>query len=220
MKFFITAILIAVVSACPGVSINFNETIAHAIHSLTVQDLKLFDPEVTVNNRVPTVNRRLTADLKVLPNAPHVPIGNQFRTDAFNLIDWVLTHADQGDDGLGSHWLLQERIVHMFHMKDLWFRVLDAFKALPAPSDETCQCLMNTKENGIDGRLLWIAEQYKVDSPISLHDWGSKIPKLVDSSKWAEWRKRFSYYYTADGDHDPAVFLHCALKGGLTKAIH
>lgn len=35
---------------------NFNETIAHTIHSMTVQGLRLFNPRATVDNRVPTVN--------------------------------------------------------------------------------------------------------------------------------------------------------------------
>ena len=35
---------------------NFNETIAHSIHSMTVQGLRLFNPLATEDNRVPTVN--------------------------------------------------------------------------------------------------------------------------------------------------------------------
>ena len=35
---------------------NFKETIAHSIHSMTVQGLRLFNPLATEDNRVPTVN--------------------------------------------------------------------------------------------------------------------------------------------------------------------
>ena len=35
-----------------GVSQRFNETVAHAIHSMTVQGLKLFNPRATVKNKV------------------------------------------------------------------------------------------------------------------------------------------------------------------------
>lgn len=38
---------------------NFNETIAHTIHSMTVQGLRLFNPRATVDNRVPTVNHNI-----------------------------------------------------------------------------------------------------------------------------------------------------------------
>lgn len=35
---------------------NFNETIAHTIHSMSVQGLRLFNPRANEDNRVPTVN--------------------------------------------------------------------------------------------------------------------------------------------------------------------
>ena len=38
---------------------NFNETIAHTIHSMTVQGLRLFNPRATEDNRVPTVNHNI-----------------------------------------------------------------------------------------------------------------------------------------------------------------
>ena len=37
-------------------SSNFNETIAHTIHSMTVKGLRLFNPRATADNKVPTVN--------------------------------------------------------------------------------------------------------------------------------------------------------------------
>jgi hypothetical protein len=40
-----------------GASSKFDEHAGHAIHSLTVEDLKRFEPTVTANNKVPTVNR-------------------------------------------------------------------------------------------------------------------------------------------------------------------
>lgn len=38
---------------------NFNETIAHTIHSMNVQGLRLFNPQATEDNRVPTVNHNI-----------------------------------------------------------------------------------------------------------------------------------------------------------------
>ncbi|CAF0826479.1 unnamed protein product [Didymodactylos carnosus] len=35
---------------------NFNETVAHSIHSMTVQDLKIFNEHATEQNRVPTIH--------------------------------------------------------------------------------------------------------------------------------------------------------------------
>ena len=38
---------------------NFNETIAHTIHSMNVQGLRLFNPRATEDNHVPTVNHNI-----------------------------------------------------------------------------------------------------------------------------------------------------------------
>ena len=35
-----------------GVSRRFNETVAHAVHSMTVQGLRLFNPRASANNGV------------------------------------------------------------------------------------------------------------------------------------------------------------------------
>ncbi|CAF4488589.1 unnamed protein product, partial [Rotaria magnacalcarata] len=39
-----------------GLSSNYNESIAHAIHSMTVQGLQLFNPRANDQNTIPTVN--------------------------------------------------------------------------------------------------------------------------------------------------------------------
>ena len=45
------------VLAAAGAGDKFVEHAGHAIHSLTVDDLKRFEPAVTADNKVPTVNR-------------------------------------------------------------------------------------------------------------------------------------------------------------------
>ena len=37
-----------------------------------------------------------------------------------NTIDMILSQIGQSTDGLGSFWSPLERVVHKFHMKDLW----------------------------------------------------------------------------------------------------
>lgn len=211
MKFLVIFCAISLSQACPGVSRAFNETIGHALHSITLEDLRRFNPRTPVENGIPTVNMDLSSAESIVPNAPSVNMGDHFATDAFNIINWVLTHQDTGDDGLGPNWLPQERIVHAFHMKDLYSRIHTAYDKLEEIPDETCKCLLNTQANGVEDRLQWIHDRYKVDTPISLHEWGTQIPKLKSSTDWKEWVKRFSYYYTPEGDRDPAVYLKCAI---------
>lgn len=113
--------------AAAGVSDRFAETVAHAVHSLTVQDLQMFAPGTTEDNNIPTVPHNLTiVDGKVPPishNAPDTPLPTGFDTDAMRTIDGVLSHLGEHNDGLGDVWSSLERVVHVFHMKDLWYRI-------------------------------------------------------------------------------------------------
>ena len=57
-----------------GLSSNYDETVAHAIHSITLNELQKFEPTATEANRIPTVNRAIAEQPKqrVLPSAPKV----------------------------------------------------------------------------------------------------------------------------------------------------
>jgi hypothetical protein len=74
-----------------GLSSNFNETIAHAIHSITVQGLQLFNPRASESNRIPTVNLNLhdKSGVKVLMYAPNDPIPTDYFDRSMNMIDKV-----------------------------------------------------------------------------------------------------------------------------------
>lgn len=48
---------------------NFNETIAHTIHSMNVQGLRLFNQRATENNRVPTVNHNIRDEASAFHSA-------------------------------------------------------------------------------------------------------------------------------------------------------
>lgn len=135
-----------------GLSPNFNETIAHSVHSMTVQALRRFNPRVTVHNRVPTVNLDRKAKDKVIPFAPDYPTGHDFSTETMNMIDRILSDIGNNRDGLGPNWSPLERVVHNFHMMDVWNRVhqvYDQETLQNPPSEELCSCLMQTQENGI-----------------------------------------------------------------------
>ena len=51
-----------------------------------------------------------------------------FTTDTMNIIDVILSRIGKDDDGLGPNWSSTERIVHKFHMYDVWSRVLMTYK--------------------------------------------------------------------------------------------
>ena len=135
-----------------GFSANLNETIAHAIHSMNVEGLQMFNPHATERNMVPTVNLDRSSPQKVLPYAPRYPLGSDFTTTSMNMVDKILSQIGNAKDGLGPNWSPVERIAHAFHMRDLWYRVHQVYQSRVVPnppSDELCACLTNTKSNGI-----------------------------------------------------------------------
>lgn len=74
-----------------GLSANLNETIAHAIHSMTVQGLQLFNPRANEHNTIPTVNHNLHSKTegKVLMYAPNDPLPSDYFDFTMNMIDKV-----------------------------------------------------------------------------------------------------------------------------------
>jgi len=190
---------------------NFNETIAHAVHSMTVDGLRLFNKDATTANNVPTVNQNIAAAQLVLPYAPEVRIGHDFNARTMNVIDRILSQLGKSDDGLGKHWSPLERIVHTFHMWDLWLAVQQVYEAevlTSPPSADLCQCLTNVEANGVAKAVHWVADHYKSGTPITLLN--RPIPKLEDSETWSIWRSRLLHYYTPQALRDAALYMYCA----------
>jgi len=195
-----------------GLSSRYNETIAHAIHSMTVEGLQLFNPNVGKVNNVPTVNKDLSKRNKmVLDWAPADPLDNDFTMQTMNIIDNVLSKIGTTEDGLGPKWTPVGRLIHAFHMRDLWMtfktKSYPIVKANP-PAGDVCACLKDTKSNGIYNSVSWAADHYLGGMLLSLHD--PTVPPLHDASAWAVWKKRLLHYYKDDALLDAAVYLYCA----------
>ncbi|KAL3853477.1 hypothetical protein ACJMK2_017013 [Sinanodonta woodiana] len=192
---------------------NYNETIAHAIHSMTVEGLKLFNIKASEINFVPTVNQDVFSDKPVLEHAPKDGFGNDFHTSTMNVIDRILSTLGNSKDGLGPHWSAIERVAHVFHMQDLWERIKatewpNVLKT--PPSDEVCTCLSSVDFNGIKDAVGWVANHYKTGTPITLLN--RPIPKLTDATAWSVWKNRLLHYYTPEAMRDAANYLYCVSK--------
>jgi hypothetical protein len=198
-----------------GLSANKNETIAHAIHSMTTFGLSLFSPFSTEANRVPTVNHDLRdSSHSVLDYAPVQEISSEFTTFSMNMIDTILSNVGVDDDGLGEHWSPTERIAHKFHMIDLWVTIKQEWQrsivAEGVYSAPLCECLLDTKANGIYDAVQWVANHYKSGTPITLLN--RPIPKLTDGRTWQVWKARLLYYYSKEALFDAALYLDCTSR--------
>ena len=155
------------------------------------------------------MNMNLHSEQKVLEHAPNNPLGHDFATPEMNLIDRVLTRVGVSDDGLGANWSPLERIVHNFHMKDLWSKIKPVFDNVKVDSD-TCSCLLDMQENGVRAAVEWVAHHYAHGTPITLLD--RPIPVLNDAETWKVWKARLLNYYTPKALYDAAYFLKCAAQ--------
>ena len=216
----VSMLALAAPNTCPaileaaGVRGEWAEGIAHTVHSMTVPGLRMFNPKATVNNRVPTVNHNLTGSSLVLPFAPDFKTGAAFHSSTMNAVDTILATLGTQNDGLGPNWSPTERIVHHFHMQDLWQRVHDVYEEKVVPSNQiftdACACLTDTRANGIHDKVQWVAEHYKSGTPITLLN--RPIPKLEDASSWAIWKERLLHYYDEQQLYNAALYMHCATK--------
>ena len=64
----------------------------------------------------------------VLPYASGDTHGEDFSTETMNMMDVILSRIGLDDDGLGPNWSSTERIVHKFHMIDVWHRVREVYQ--------------------------------------------------------------------------------------------
>lgn len=226
MKLLLLAVVLGVACAIPtqerlcpvalreaGYSVNYNETIAHAIHSMTVEGLRLFNPRATEENNVPTVNMDRHSDQKVVPYAPEDALGDDFFTTPMKTVDKILNNIGKDNDGLGAFWSPLERVVHKFHMMDVWMKIKDTYDSETVhnpPTQLECDCLLDVQNNGIYDAVAWVSNHYDRGTPITLLN--RPIPKLTDAATWQVWRERLLWYYKEGNLKDAANYLFCATK--------
>jgi len=147
-----------VVLKANGISDRFPGVVAHGIHSLTVEDLRMhFNPSVGIINNVPVVNPDLSSNQPILHDAPEAE-ASPFRTEAMRVIDRVLSHADNKDFDVRGYNAL-ERVTHAMHMREVWTEAGEKYSLLvrsPVPK-EVCACAMDIEQNGVMDILRFIA---------------------------------------------------------------
>ena len=85
----------------------------------------------------------------MLPYAPEDPHGEEFTTETLNIMDAILSRIGKDDDGLGPNWSSTERIVHKFHMIDVWHRVKEVYQEVTEepPEVPVIPCTLADKVN-------------------------------------------------------------------------
>jgi len=161
---------------------SFGGDVAHAIHSITVDQLRLLEDNITVdNNNIPTVNLDLRAPDAILPYAPEAE-ASPFMTDAMRAIDAVLSHWDNPNYDIRGFSIV-ERLVHVFHMRESWAmiaRMYNEIKSSKRPSESECACVRDIDSNGVLKSLRYIA--LAVREPALVYGSQKKAPYYVPYS--------------------------------------
>lgn len=145
------------------VSPNFAKIITHLLHSLTLQDLRThFKSSATEGVPIPALNPNLTAEPRVLPSPPDLPLNNSFNVfnnPALDALDSVLSHMDDPNWGYRNAPVL-EHLVHELHVMAVYVKAGKAYHQLrkkanrPKPAKYLCGCLSRTHDELIEA---WLA---------------------------------------------------------------
>jgi len=150
----------SVVMSDGGLSKRFPGAVAHALHSITLQDIQhYFNPRATENNNIPMVNLNLRADPAILLHAPDVPRDQLFKSMGMSVVDQVLSNMDKEDYDIKEYSAL-EKIVHSLHMHEVWANIQTHYQILKKnpPSDARfCPCVTDIDSNGVLKMLRFIA---------------------------------------------------------------
>jgi len=153
-----------------GIDLYFGDTIAHTIHSLTLEDIRYyFKKDATVDNGIPTVNLDLTPNVtRVLSHAPPSGYDLSFKTIALRHTDQVLSKMSTKDWGITGYSVL-ERLVHAQHMAELWERSRRHYENFvwSPPSRKVCRCMRRIDENGVRAELELLALRVKFPGLVS-----------------------------------------------------
>ena len=131
---------------------NFNMSVAHGIHSLSIEHIKhYFNAVVPQNNGIPTVNTDFTGE-DVIPSVPSINKDPEILSLNMQVLDFIFRNNDDKNRfwvrGL-SH---VEKLAHAAHMDELWTRTKSVYEEIrrnPPTDNLVCSCITDEENNGI-----------------------------------------------------------------------
>lgn len=149
-----------------GLSKDFAKHVSHAIHSLSVEDIKMyFNKNVDQTNNIPVVNPMLREQPRVLANAPFMGYDEEFVTDGMKHFDVIMRGVNMPGWKLHSFELL-ERLSHVYHMSEIWAAAGKRYRKIVNRGkidtrSELCDCVRDMEENGLAKYLQLTAFQIR-----------------------------------------------------------
>ena len=163
---------------------------AHALHSISVEDVRyFFDDQFTTNNTIPTVNFDLT-DTPVLQFAPSRQ--SEFKFPGGAVVDYILSNNDQRNKFSQSGFTNLEEIIHAMHMLEMWNKASQIYKEIKNSNLNTkrvCPCLVDEKETGILDKLSYIYSLMINLIPFPIVEGTRRVPRKLSRAmrRYSSW---------------------------------
>lgn len=128
---------------------NFNEAIAHGVHSLTIEDIRdYFSPDAPEDVGVPNLNFNLTDDY-VLRHPQKAHYDPRMRTIGLKTMDFI--YSNNSPSFYQKGFTAAEKLAHAFHMHEIWHEARDVYKTLDLAKldPRLCPCLLDVEKNRI-----------------------------------------------------------------------
>jgi len=136
---------------------------AHGLHSLFLEEIReYFEPNASVNNKIPVVNRNLTSEQTILFNAPLAGYSHAFHTMSLKVMSYFMLNDSPAFYEHGVNTL--EKITHQYHMHEIYKAASPIYKKLkenPPQDEELCPCVNDIIGNGIMTEMVNIAKKLK-----------------------------------------------------------
>lgn len=135
----------------------------HGIHSLYLEEIReWFEPEATVDNKIPVVNANLSAENTILFDAPLAGYDEDFKTMALKVMAYFMLNdaPDFATQGLNT----LEKVTHQYHMHEIYASAAPIYRRMkenPPTDPELCPCVNDITGNGILNEMVNIARQLK-----------------------------------------------------------
>ena len=148
---------------------DFPRSIAHGIHSLTLQDLRYyFDENAPTDNMIPSINFDLSSPDLLFDSAPFLQLNNSFKTPAMNSVDHILSNWES-KNFMMTHGSVLEKLVHNLHMYEtlsmsgkIYKKIVKKLKKknMKEKIDGICSCIQK-EDSHIESLLTMMANSMR-----------------------------------------------------------
>ena len=187
--------------------ITFSESVAHGIHSISVEHIKhFFGVDVPSDNGIPTINTDLNGP-RLLRSAPKMSNDTKELSLTLKEVNFILSNNDEPQSfyirGLSSI----EKMTHIAHMDEIWIQAKKIFEGLKTnpPGSFACSCITNENKNGIKRELVSLSRKFRNFRPLE--------KRLTNSRNWKIWKKMMKHSMMSKHEiYHLSVYMFCKLN--------